>query len=541
MLYNNMVMNEDQKARLIDEQAAQRRSRIVGIPYFDTSSHQVELYSILAVDEIKRDKLVPLYVTPHEIRFGITNTTSQATIKNLKNRFLDQQVQIYLISDAGYRELVKRYDPPKKVEYQDISLRGDVDVHTQSSNITQTLNAVKADDMLAYIVQQAYSLRASDIHFETDTNDVGIRFRVGGVLHPIARISYEKYKQLISSLAVAANISTYSEDAQTGHINRMYAMADGSQVELNLRVETVPTAHGMDAVLRLFNLDTELMRLDRLGLQEFELRIIQDIINHPTGLMMIVGPTGSGKTTTLYSVLNELNKPERKIITLEDPVEYNISGVTQIPVDSRSDTNGFAQKFRAVLRLDPDIIMVGEIRDADTAKTALQSALTGHLVMSTYHASSAAAALTRMLGSIEENPLFLSAIRLVLAQRLVRRLDDATKEPYTPDESTKAWIQKVLDTMPVHIQRPDLNNITLYKPVPSPENPFGYKGQFAVRELLLMTKSVEEELKKPRKEITAHKIQELAVADGMTTMLHEGVLQALAGNTTLEEVSRVVA
>jgi type II secretory ATPase GspE/PulE/Tfp pilus assembly ATPase PilB-like protein len=533
-------MNEDQKARIIDEQAAQRRARIVGIPYFDSSTHQLELYNILSVDEIKQLKLVPLYVTPHEIRFGITNTTSQQTIKSLKSRFLEQQVQIYLISDAGYRELVKRYDPPKKVEYQNISLRSDVDSESQSGNIAQTLNSVKADDMLAYVVQQAYSLNASDIHLETDTNDVGIRFRVGGVLHPIARIGLEKYRQLISSLAVAANVSTNSEDAQTGHINRMYSMADGSQVELNLRVETVPTAHGMDIVLRLFNLNPDMMRLDKLGLQDFEQRIVEDIVSHPSGLMLIVGPTGSGKTTTLYSILNELNTPERKIITLEDPVEYNIKGVTQIPVDSRSDTNGFAQKFRAVLRLDPDCIMVGEIRDADTAKTALQSALTGHLVMSTYHASNAAAALTRMLGSIEENPLFLSAIRLVLAQRLVRRLDDTTKEPYQPDAATIDWITRVLDSMPAHIERPNLSNITLYKPVPSPQNPFGYEGQFAVRELLLMTKSVEEELKKPRKEITSHKVQELAVADGMTTMLHEGVLRALAGDTTLEEVSRVI-
>ena len=533
-------MDNEQKARLIDEQSAQRRARIVGIPYFDTSSQPIELYGLLSVDEIKQTKLVPLFVSPHEIRFGITNTTSQATIRTLKNRFMDQQIQVYLISDAGYRELVKRYDPPKKVEYQNISLRSDVDVQTQSNNITNTLNNVKADDMLAYIVKQSYSLNSSDIHFETDTNDVAIRFRVGGVLHPIARISHEKYRQLISSLAVSANISSMSDDAQTGHINSNYTMADGTVVELNLRVETVPTSHGMDAVLRLFNLDANLMRLDKLGLQPYELRIIKDIISHPTGLMLIVGPTGSGKTTTLYSILNELNTTERKIITLEDPVEYNISGVTQIPVKTRGNEDSFAVKFRAVLRLDPDIIMVGEIRDTDTAKTALQSALTGHLVMATYHAGSASGALTRMLGSIEENPLFLSAIRLVLAQRLVRKLDDNTKEAFRPDESTKMWLQKIIDTMPDYIDRPNLNNLTLYRPVPSIDNPFGYSGQIAVRELLLMTHNVEEELKKPRKEITAHNVQRLAVKDGMTTMLHEGVLRALAGETTLQEITRVI-
>src|SRR5690606_35517422 len=156
----------------------------------------------------------------------------------------------------------------------------------------------------------------------------------------------------------------------------------------------------------------------------------------PTGLVLVVGPTGSGKTTTLYSMLNSLNNEERKIITIEDPVEYQFEGVTQIPVHSKSgQETGFAEKLRATLRLDPDIVMVGEIRDMDTARTALQAALTGHLVLSTFHAASSAAALTRIADILGENPLFVSAIRLVMAQRLVRRLDDATKQPYTPDEN----------------------------------------------------------------------------------------------------------
>jgi type II secretory ATPase GspE/PulE/Tfp pilus assembly ATPase PilB-like protein len=297
----------------------------------------------------------------------------------------------------------------------------------------------------------------------------------------------------------------------------------------------------MDAVLRLFTLDTDLMRLDKLGLQPDELHVINELISHPNGLVLVVGPTGSGKTTTMYSILNELNNPERKIITLEDPVEYNIKGVTQIPVDSRQDKQGFAEKFRAVLRLDPDVVMVGEIRDNDTAKTALQSALTGHLVISTYHAGSAAAALTRLLDAIEENPLFTSAIRVVLAQRLIRKLDDETKQLYTPDEKTMQWMQQVIDTLPSRIERPNLDGIQLYKAVPSPLNPFGYTGQFAVRELLLMTPNVENELKKPMRDITERSIQTVAVQDGMTTMLQEGVLRVLAGETTIEEVTRVLS
>lgn len=294
-------------------------------------------------------------------------------------------------------------------------------------------------------------------------------------------------------------------------------------------------------VLRLFNLKPELMQLANLGLNPDEKAIIDDIISHPTGLMLIVGPTGSGKTTTLYSMLNELNHPERKIITLEDPVEYYVKGITQIPVDSRQATNGFAEKFRAVLRLDPDVIMVGEIRDADTAKTALQSALTGHLVLSTYHAGSAAAALTRMLDTIGDNPLFISAVRLVTAQRLIRRLDEASKQAYSPDAATLTWLQGVVDSLPAHIDKPNMSGIQLYRAGKTAENPFGYTGQFAVRELLLMTDNLQAELRKPAHEITTARLEAVAVADGMLTMLQDGVLRVIAGDTSLEEIMRILA
>jgi type II secretory ATPase GspE/PulE/Tfp pilus assembly ATPase PilB-like protein len=533
-------MQENNQARDIDEQAAERRARIVGVSYFNTSNADLQLYkNLLPTEFIKSQKIVPLYADEHLIRFGVTNTTSQQTMQQLRQQYQDQRIEFYMISDMGYRDLVKLYDPPKQVVYSDIQINSANKVD-QVSAISATLASVRADDMLAYIVKQAYMLSASDIHLETDTEEVRIRFRVDGVLHPIAMLTHETYRQLVSSLAVAANVSTNSPDAQTGHINKNYIMADGASVEVNLRVETVPTVHGMDAVLRLFSLNTELMKLENLGLQQDELQIVQEIISHPNGLMLIVGPTGSGKTTTLYSVLNALNNSERKLITLEDPVEYNIKGVTQIPVDSRQDKNGFAEKFRAVLRMDPDVVMVGEIRDNDTAITALQSALTGHLVLSTYHASSASAALTRMLDAIQENPLFTSAIRVILAQRLLRKLDDDTKQAYTPDPSTIKWLQNVIDTMPSHIQRPNLEGLKLYRAIPSTDNPFGYSGQFAVRELLLMSPNVEDELKKPIREITERSIQSVAVNDGMTTMLHEAVLRVIAGETTLDEVSRVI-
>ena len=545
-------------ARVEEEQNTARRAQILGLPYIDTTQLlNKQLYlQFLPVPELYSLRVVPLMADQGNITFGVTNTTSQHTMQTLGQRFADYRVNYALISDTSYSDYMKLYDPPKEIKYEDIEIKpNDHDVDTTQSSgteqpmespvdqvqqISDTLDQVRPDDMLAYLVKQAYQLKASDIHLETSREKVRIRLRVDGVLHPVAEISTDKYRLLLGSIASAANISTVAEDAQTGHIERTYRLADNSEVTVNLRVETVPTVHGQDGVLRLFNFNAEYLKLDRLGLSDKENSVVRDILQHPSGLVLIVGPTGSGKTTTLYSMLNELNNPERKLITLEDPVEYVIEGVTQIPINSRAEKEGFAGKLRAVLRLDPDIVMVGEIRDIDTAKTALQASLTGHLVLSTYHASSAAAALTRMLDAIGENPLFINSIRLITSQRLIRRLDDTTKQPYQPDEQTKAYIQKVLETMPEGTTRPSLENLNLYKPGKSETNPFGYTGQFAIREFMQMNSELQTILRKPARDISTNELEAAAVRGGMLTLHQTGILKVLAGETTIEEIFRVV-
>lgn len=527
-------------ARKSEEQATQRRAQILGMSYADTSSGNKQLFKdILSLDQLEQLKVIPLYVDAHNISFGVTNNTSQATMSSLKQQFPDQSVKFSLISEGGYRDYMRLYNPPKQVVYQDVQFSGEGDEHL-FQRVTETLNQVLADDILAYLVKQTYQLKGSDIHIECQKNAVRIRLRVDGVLHPIAELSYEKYKQLLSSIAIAANVSTASPDAQTGHINKVFKMATGENVTVNLRVETVPTVYGYDVVMRIFNLKMELLTLDNLGLNENERANVDHVINHPTGLVLIVGPTGSGKTTTLYSLVNTLNSPERKIITLEDPVEYFMDGIVQIPVAGDKNEKGFADKLRAVLRLDPDVVMVGEIRDQDTARTALQGALTGHLVLSTFHASSAAAALTRMLDAIGINPLFSSAMHLVMAQRLVRKLDPETKQPYQADEGLIRQIKSIIDTLPPNVERPSLDNLTLYKPQITENNPFGYKGQMALREQMPMSEGVQKLLSLPPNEITTEILEKQAIKDGMITMLQDGVLKAIKGETTLEEVFRVI-
>lgn len=531
-----------QDARRDEELATMKRAQILGLPYIDTSKiTNKQLYkNLLSTQELYQMKVIPLQADAHTISFGITNTTSQQTMSGLRQRFLDQHIGFVLISDAGFREYMRLYDPPKQVEYHDIQLSGE-NSKEMVERVSATLEQVRADDMLAYLVQQAHKLSASDIHIENQAESVRVRLRIDGVLHPVARLSKEKYHILISAIASAANISTSAPEAQQGHIAQRVRMAEGTTVDINLRVETVSAINGMDIVMRLFNLQQDMYTLERLGLSEKERSVLEDIINRPSGLVLAVGPTGSGKTTTLYSILNSLNNEERKIITIEDPVEYQFDGVTQISVTTRSGgETSFGDKLRAVLRLDPDIVMVGEIRDTDTAKTALQASLTGQLVLSTFHAASASAALTRLLDVIGENSLFISGIRLVMAQRLVRRLDDDTKQPYIPDAATAAQIKQVLSTLPASAPKPDLTTLQLFKPGNSAKNPYGFKGQLALREQLLMTDDIRTLLQQGGIKLSVKDIESAAVKSGMMTMLQDGVIKALAGQTTLEEVYRVL-
>ena len=532
-----------QDARLDEERATARRARVLNLDYIDTSQMaEKTLYrDLLTNEELYALKLVPISFQGVSLLIGVTNNTAQKTMDDLVQRFTDARISFALISDTGYHDYMRLYDPPKEVVYQDIAIN-QAGKQEEISQVSTMLEQVHADDMLAYLVAQAHQLNASDIHIETQQTDIRIRLRIDGVLHKVAELQMDKYRVLIAAIASAGNVSTSSDEAQQGHIAEHVKMANGTEVDVNVRLETVPTINGMDVVMRLFNMDSSMYTLDRLGLSQAEREVVDDIISKPSGLVMVVGPTGSGKTTTLYSMLSTLTSDERKIITIEDPVEYQFPGITQISVHSseRGNDESFADKLRAVLRLDPDIVMIGEIRDLDTAKTALQAALTGHLVLATFHASSAAAALTRIADIIGQNPLFVSAIRLVMAQRLLRKLDDSTKQAYTPSEGELARIHEVLATLPESIPQPNLEGLQLYQPGSSEANPYGYQGQIAVREQFTMSDELRRLLENPKSTVTTHTIEEAALQSGMRTIVQDGMLKVIAGETTLQELFRVV-
>ena len=533
-----------ERAREQDEQSTQGRASILGMQYLDTRGVDVTLDlvpDVLTNDDMHKNRLVTLRSggDSSSWQFGVTTQTPQSFMRELTATYAAQaqNTNFVLISLGGFNILMNRYDPPIVTTYDDIKIAKEGDSDT-IGEVSKTLNSVGSDEVFDYLITQADRLGASDIHIENQRNGIRIRMRIDGALHPVAELDSDRYRVILGALASRANISTAATEPQSGHLQKEITI-DGVTHLLNMRVEVIPTMYGQDAVLRLFNYDESMLSLDRLGIGADERKEIDEIISHPRGMVLMVGPTGSGKSTTLYSMINALNTTDRKIITLEDPIEFGISGISQIPVDTTGGQS-FADHLRSVLRLDPDVVMVGEIRDADTAKTAIQASITGHLVLSTFHANSTAAAFSRMIDLIGVNPIFSSAIRLVIAQRLVRRLDDTSKEAYEPDEATRNWVKAALANLPSHVQKPDLDTFKLWRPVASENSPFGYSGRIVIMEQMVVNEAIQKFLRGDILEVHTEVIDQTARENGMVSLLEHGVLAVLRGDTTLDEVNRVI-
>ncbi len=537
-------MNEDEvqrKRRQNEEDATERRARILGLPYLDTRDFEKEsplIMNLVDKKSMHSDMVIPLQKGEgsEPFLFMVTSQTPRHTIEQMRKDYEDRGLRIdfYLISKSAYNVFMLRYDPPQQVHYDDIKIADAGDSAT-IHEVSKTLEGVGTDKVFDYLLDQADKLGASDIHIENLRNVIRIRMRVDGILHPVAEISRERYRIFMGELSSRANVSTASMRPQSGHMQKEI-MRDGASHLLNIRVEMVPTMYGQDAVLRLFNFDESLLNLDLLGITPEERAQINEVISHPRGLVLMVGPTGSGKSTTLYSILNALNSTERKIITLEDPIEYGLTGISQIPIQT-GQGGSFAEGLRSVLRLDPDVVMVGEIRDSDTARTAIQASITGHLVLSSFHANSTCAAFSRMIDMIGINPVFASSIRLLIAQRLVRKLDD-NKEAYKATPEEISYIKQALSN--VELTDYDLDNITLYREKPSDEHPFGFDGRIAIMEQLAVTEPIQRFIRGDVRGFATQEIEAAARSEGMLTLEQKGIMAALRGETTLGEVGRVI-
>lgn len=527
-----------------DEKATRQRATILGLPYVDMRNLEDTLPLVpgmIPIEKMHQYRIVPLAKGGNEVMYqiGVTSQTPQSILQKIKREYQDRgdKLQFLLISASGYRAMMLRYDPPQRTAYDDIEIAKEGDSNT-IAQVSQTLNLVSSEELFDFLIKQADKLGASDIHIENERDSIRVRMRVDGALHPVAQLERSRYRIIMGELASRAGVSSAAMESQSGHMQMEITTDQGTHL-LNLRVETVPTLYGQDAVLRLFNFDESLLNLDLLGIPPRQRKEIDEVISHPRGLVLMVGPTGSGKSTTLYSMLNALNTTDRKLITLEDPIEYGLSGMSQIPIDT-THGQSFADGLRSVLRLDPDVVMVGEIRDVDTARTAIQASITGHLVLSSFHANTTSTAFSRMIDMIGVNPIFSSAIRLLIAQRLVRRLVDHTKEAYEPDEATRKYVQRVLEKLPPDVEKPDLDNFKLWRPVPSEDAPFGYKGRVVIMEQLVVTDEIQKFIRGDVQDVHPETIEETARNEGMLTLEQVGVLAALRGETTLEEIARVI-
>ena len=371
------------------------------------------------------------------------------------------------------------------------------------------------------ILQRAVESRASDVHIEPFADELKVRYRIDGILKLADSPPVRSTAAVISRIKIMAKLNI--AERRLPQDGRIPLRVQGK--ELDLRVSTVPTMFGESVVMRLLDKESVQFDFDALGFDGPPRERLIKVLEQPYGIFLVTGPTGSGKSTTLYTALSRLNTAERKIITVEDPVEYQVAGINQIPVKASIGMT-FAGALRAIVRQDPDIIMVGEMRDLETARIAVQSALTGHVVLSTLHTNDAASGVTRLLDMGVEEYLLTSTINGILAQRLVRRLCPHCRTPYTARPELAARFDHTADAP-----------LQLYHPQGCAHcNGSGYRGRLVIAEVLVMSDAIRQAV---LKHATAGEIMRLAIAEGMTTMYRDGLRKALDGRTTIEEVVRV--
>ncbi|HEU0278118.1 MAG TPA: type II secretion system ATPase GspE [Rhodanobacteraceae bacterium] len=373
------------------------------------------------------------------------------------------------------------------------------------------------------LIQRAVEGRASDIHIEPFENRLKVRYRIDGVLHDVEAPPASSTAAVISRIKIMARMNI--AERRLPQDGRIMVRVQGK--ELDLRVSCIPTSFGESVVMRILDRGNVVLDFDALGFDDHTLPPFLRLLEQPHGILLVTGPTGSGKTTTLYTALSKINTPDRKIITVEDPVEYQIEGINQMQVKPTIGLD-FAGALRSIVRQDPDVIMIGEMRDLETCKIAIQSALTGHMVLSTLHTNSAAGGLTRLLDMGVEDYLIASTVNAIMAQRLVRCLGPDTREAYepVPEMVAELGLDKLTDERP----------LKLYRARPSPDDPSGFHGRIAIIEQLTMNDQLRRLL---MQHADASDIERAARASGMHTMYEDGLRKALAGLTTVEEVLRV--
>ncbi|MBP9748997.1 type II/IV secretion system protein, partial [Patescibacteria group bacterium] len=527
------------------EREAEKHAVTLGIPYINLVKFPIaaETLSLIPREQAVELKAICFLNLNDELRVGSTdpkNPAVQELLYQLQER-ARANGQLYLLSEHSFATALKLYDalPNIKKIIKGVQISED-DIKKFSAEIGdfQKLNTIlqraQITDVVTLIVAAALQAKTSDIHVEAEEKTIAIRFRLDGVLTNIATLPHDLWPRVISRIKLLATLKINVNDRPQDGRFTIFLKDD----KVDVRVSTIPTSYGESVVMRLLRSTATGLQFEDLGIRGVAFEELKRQVERPNGMIVTTGPTGSGKTTTLYAVLNKLNGPDMKIITLEDPVEYKLAGINQSQIDASHEYT-FAKGLRSILRQDPDVVMVGEIRDLETAETAIQAALTGHLVVSTIHTNSAAGAIPRFLSMGVKGFLLAPALNAVIGQRLVRRICQECKveDVLAPDVFTKAkdLLGKV---SPKSGYTVDTNALKFWKGSGcSACNKLGFKGRIGVYEVLVMNKEIEGIILSGA--TSEYQMEEVAMKEGMVTMAQDGLLKALDGLTSVEEVFRV--
>ncbi len=528
------------------ERETQKLATKIGFPHIDLEKFPISQEALrqLTKEQSNKEKMVCFLATPDELRFGAMDPQKES-VKELIHEIEERNHasgSCYVISQKSLDRVFKLYEnlPVIKPITKDIEIHTDdlakvqADV-TDFKSFQKLLDKKTASDMLTLILGVALKLDASDVHVEVEEKRVLVRIRLDGILHDAAYLPKESFGKLISRIKLVSSLKINIFDKpQDGRFT-----IKPPQGTVDVRVSTMPTIYGESVVMRLLNQTHEGISLDSLGLRGRAYAVLKQEIERPNGMIITTGPTSSGKTTIMYAVMQILNKPGVKIITLEDPVEYKMPGINQSQVDYSKDYT-FAKGLKSILRQDPDIAMVGEIRDLETAEIAIQAALTGHLILSTIHTNSASGAIPRFMSMGTKPFLLAPALNCVIGQRLVRRICPNCLEEAEIDSHLLERLGKILGALPPEEKmKIDVNNLKFYHGRGCTNcNGLGYKGRVGIYEIFSMSKEIEEVILSNK--VSEYIIEEIAVSQGLITMVQDGVLKALDKITSLEEVFRVI-
>ena len=507
--------------------------RRLGVKYLDLASTRIDPVTadLISEKDARRYAAVPVsFVDDHTLLVAMADPSNIVAIDDLRI-LTGFDIEPAIATNDDITTMLSNMRPAQEQISEDTEAHaGPIDdeaTAVELRDIREQVDAAPVVKLVNGVLARAADEGASDVHFEPQAKDLMVRFRHDGVLHETMNIPRRLQPGVLSRLKIMADLDI--AERRVPQDGRIGLVVGGRPIDM--RVASLPTVYGEKIVIRLLDRGNVMLRLEQLGFSDVALARYTKSYTKPYGAILVTGPTGSGKSTTLYGTLNILNTPDKNIITVEDPVEYRLAGINQVQINPKAGLT-FASGLRSILRCDPDIIMVGEIRDKETAQIAIESALTGHLVLSTLHTNDAPGALSRLTEMGVEPFLTASAVDCVIAQRLVRKLCEYCREPYP---TTKEMLER-LGFAPEVVQ--SWKDTQLYKSVGCAHcNGTGYKGRLGIYEIMPVTEAVERLIVERK---SADELMRVAVAEGMITLRQDGLERVRQGVTTVEEISRVI-